>query len=283
MADIEAVRAFLKGCAEGDLVAWSYQLEAMRRFGFSCAHAERAILEAGLLPKRYARNRRMISIEQQKRLFDSRVAVIGCGGLGGYVLEELARMGVGGLVAIDPDIFEEHNLNRQLLSSPSALSANKAVAAVRRIADVNPAVEVRPIQAAFASDRAEEFIAGAAVVVDALYSVEGRHDLAAGCARLEIPLVSGSIAGWFGYVMTIFPGEKTLERLFSRWSGGRGIEADLGNPAFTPAVVASLEVAEAVKILLGTGAPLRNRVLCVNLLDMEVDSVAMDGPPPTRL
>lgn len=280
---MDAARAFLAENAEGDLVAWPHQVEAMRRFHLSCADAERVILQAGLLPKRYQRNRRMISTAQQLQLFESRVAIVGCGGLGGYVLEELARMGVGDLVAIDPDIFEEHNLNRQLLSNPATLGRNKALAAVDRVAEVNPAVAVHPIQAAFTADRAGEFVAGAAVVVDALDSVEARLELAAGCATLGIPLVSGSIAGWFGYVMTIFPGEKTLERLFSRWSGGRGIEADLGNPAFTPAVVASLEVAEAVKILLGTGAPLRNRVLCVNLLDMEVDSVAMDGPPPTRL
>jgi len=282
MADTDIVRAFLAENAEGDLLAWSHQVEAMRRFGLSCAEAEKIIFLAGLLPKRYQRNRRMISTTQQERLFGSRVAVVGCGGLGGYVLEELARMGVGHLVAIDPDSFEEHNLNRQLLSSPSTLGVGKALAVARRVGEVNPAVEVRPVQASFVSDRADALLAGAAVVVDALDSVEARLELTAGCAKLGIPLVSGTIAGWFGYVTTVFPGEKTLERLYSRWSGGRGIEAELGNPAFTPAAVASLQVAETVKVLLDLGTPLRNRVLCVNLLDMDVESVPMDAFPTSR-
>lgn len=282
MADTDAALKFLTENAEGDLVSWLHQMEATRRFGVSYAEAESLIFRAGLLPMRYQRNRWMISSAQQQQLFRSRVAVVGCGGLGGYALEELARMGVGHLVAIDPDAFEEHNLNRQLLSSPSTLGTNKALAAARRIADVNPAVEVRAVQAPFTPDRADALIAGAAAVVDALDSVETRLRLAAGCAKLGIPLVSGTIAGWFGYVTTVFPGEQTLERLYSCWTGGRGIEADVGNPAFTPAAVASLQVAETVKVLLATGTLLRNKVLCVNLLDMEFESVTMEAPPATR-
>ncbi len=235
-------------------------------------------MEAGFLPMRYLRNRRMISTAQQLKLFRSRVAVVGCGGLGGYLLEELARMGVGHLVAIDPDTFEEHNLNRQLLSTPATLSRSKALVAEQRIGEVNPAVAVRAVQAALTLDNAGELIAGADVVADALDSVQARLELAAACNRLGIPFVHGTIAGWFGYVTTVFPGEETLQRLYSRWSGGKGIEADLGNPAFTPAAVASLQVAEIIKVLLGTGTLLRNRVLCVNLLDMEVESVPMDAP-----
>jgi molybdopterin/thiamine biosynthesis adenylyltransferase len=168
-----------------------------------------------------------------------------------------------------------------LLSSPSTLGVSKAVAAARRIADVNPAVDVRVVDEPFTLDRADALVAGVAVTVDALDSVEMRLTLAAGCAKLGIPLVSGTIAGWFGYVTTVFPGERTLERLYSRFTGGRGIEADLGNPSFTPAAVASLQVAETVKVLLGTGALLRNKVLCVNLLDMEIESVTMEVPPAT--
>ncbi len=279
MADIAALREFLAERAEGDLLAWSHQAEAMRRFELSCAEAEGAILEAGFLPMRYQRNRRMLSTAQQLQLFESCVAVVGCGGLGGYLLEELARMGVGHLVAIDPDTFEEHNLNRQLLSSPATLGRNKALAGAQRVGEVNPAVAVRAVQSAFALDRAADLFAGVDVVADALDTVQARLELAAACNTLRIPLVHGTIAGWFGYVTTVFPGEETLRRLYSRWSGGKGIEADLGNPAFTPAAVASLQVAEIVKILVGAGTLLRNRVLCVNLLDMEVESVPMDFPP----
>jgi molybdopterin/thiamine biosynthesis adenylyltransferase len=277
LSDITAVREFLVKNAEGDLVAWRCQTDAMRRFGLTCADVELLILEAGLLPKRYQRNRRMFSAAEQRRLFESRVAVVGCGGLGGYVIEELARLGVGRLVAIDPDSFDEGNLNRQLLSSPALIGTSKALAAARRVAEVNPAVGVEPVQSAFAPERSPDLLAGVAVVVDALDTIADRLELGKACSRLGIPLVSGSIGGWFGYVTAVFPGEQTLKHLYR--SDGRGIEADLGNPAFTPAAVASLQVAEVVKILLRIGTTLRNRVLCVNLFDMEVDCIRLDGSP----
>jgi molybdopterin/thiamine biosynthesis adenylyltransferase len=93
--------------------------------------------------------------------------------------------------------------------------------------------------------------------------------LAEACRAENIPLVYGSIAGWYGYVGSQFPGERTLEKIFSDDTGGCGLEAQLGNPSFTPAVIASLEVAEACKILLNRGTPIRKRCLSVDLLDME--------------
>ena len=113
------LRAFLQQGAAAGLVPWSVQVEAAERSGLSLAVVERRMLEAGLLPARYQRNREMLAVEEQLRLSRSRVVVLGCGGLGGYILEELARLGVGHLVAVDPDVFEEHNCNRQLLAGPS--------------------------------------------------------------------------------------------------------------------------------------------------------------------
>src|SRR6266567_2964839 len=121
-ANMEELHRFLREHAEGDLLPWLAQNAAAERFGFSLAHVEETALAAGFLPARYQRNRQAISVNQQLTLFRSRVAVIGCGGLGGYVIEELARLGVGTIIAIDPDVFEEHNLNRQILSSPDRKS-----------------------------------------------------------------------------------------------------------------------------------------------------------------
>jgi tRNA A37 threonylcarbamoyladenosine dehydratase len=143
---MEALRAYFGEHAVGDLLSWHHQVEAAERFSMSLAAVEAAILDNNLLPSRYQRNREMLSIQQQSRLFRSRVAVIGCGGLGGYVLEELARLGVGQIVAIDPDHFEEHNLNRQILSTPRTLGRAKVEAAAQRIAEVNPAVTIRAVK-----------------------------------------------------------------------------------------------------------------------------------------
>src|SRR5512145_2203557 len=146
------LREFLAARAEGDLLPWAAQCEAAKWFGQSLGEVEAAALGFGLLPGRYRRNRETVSTEDQLRLCRSRVAVIGCGGLGGYLIEELARLGVGTLVVVDPDVFEEHNLNRQLLSSPADLGAAKVEVARARIAAVNPAVQVVAHRAAFSGE-----------------------------------------------------------------------------------------------------------------------------------
>ncbi len=273
---MSSLNDFLTAAAEGDLVPWLCQTAAMERFGLTCAEVEEAILTGGFLPARYQRNRQLLDAAQQLRLFRSRVAVVGCGGLGGFILEELARLGVGQLVAIDPDTFEEHNLNRQLLSSPARLGQAKAQAAVERLGEINPAVTVYPFQTTVGQGNAVELFAGAEVVVDAVDNVPTRLELADACSELGLPLVHGAIAGWYGHVTTVFPGEETLRKIYGLWGGGKGIEAQLGNPSFTPALVASFQVAEVCKILLGQGRLLRNRFLTINLLEMEVEEITLE-------
>lgn len=265
------LKKFLDEHADGDLLPWARQAEAMERFDLSCAAFEEAALEAGYLPARYQRNRHMISIPQQLRLLRGKAAVVGCGGLGGYILEELARLGVGHIAAIDHDVFEEHNLNRQLLSSVENLGRPKVEAAEARIRQINPAVRLRPIREAFSRANGDRLFEGMDVVIDALDSIPVRLELAEVCDRLKIPFVHGAIAGWYGHITTVFPGEESLRKIYQNFKGGKGIEQQLGNPSFTPAVVASLEAAEACKVLLGEGKLLRNRKLSINLLDMEIE------------
>jgi molybdopterin/thiamine biosynthesis adenylyltransferase len=185
------------------------------------------------------------------------------------VIEQLARLGVGTLVAVDPDVFEEHNLNRQLLSSPSDLGRSKVTLAAQRVAGINPAVTVIPHGVAFTPANGAELFAGVQLVVDALDSIPVRLELAAVCAGLDLPLVHGAIGGWYGHVTTQFPGEETIQKVYANWVAGKGVEQQLGNPSFTPAVVASLQVAEVCKLLLGELPLLRGRMLSVDLLSME--------------
>jgi molybdopterin-synthase adenylyltransferase len=273
---MEELRRFLLEHADNDLFPWAVQVAAAERFGITPARVEEAALALGLLPARYQRNRQAISVDQQLTLCRSRVAVIGCGGLGGYVIEELARLGVGTIIAIDPDRFEEHNLNRQLFSSPATLGRAKVEAAAARVAEINPAVTLVPIEAAYAPDNGAELFRDAHLAVDALDSIPTRLALAETCAVLGIPMVHGAIGGWYGQVATQFPGDNTIQRLYSRWTEGKGVEQELGNPSFTPALVASIETAEVCKVLLGVGEPLRNRKLSINLLEMNFEEITFE-------
>jgi molybdopterin/thiamine biosynthesis adenylyltransferase len=242
-------------------------------FGFSLHDTEEVALELGIMPERYLRNADTISIDAQLKLMQSTVAVIGCGGLGGYLVEELARLGVGTLVLFDPDVFEEHNLNRQILSDTTTIGTPKIDAAFHRIAAVNPAVQVRAYGTAFSKSFGRDEIKGSRAAADALDSIPARLELAAICGELGIPLVHGSIAGWYGQVAVQYPGEKIIETIFAGVHAARGVEARTGNPAFTPAVTASLQAAEICGILLGRESALRGKMLCIDLERMDFQSV----------
>ncbi|MFL7792462.1 MAG: ThiF family adenylyltransferase [Anaerolineae bacterium] len=240
--------------------------------GCTIREVELAALEAGVVPWRYARNMGTIGLDGQITLLRSTVAVVGLGGLGGFVTEALARMGVGQLILVDGDVFEEHNFNRQLLSSEAKLGMSKAEAAAQRVAEVNSAVEVIPQAAMLTRENLPQLLQGANVVVDALDRLPIRLVLQEGVQVLGVPLVHGSIAGFLGQVMTVFPGDPGLRGLY----GGagelpeQGLEAQLGTPAATPMAVAAWEAQEVVKILTGCGEPLRNKLL---VMDMGIGSV----------
>jgi molybdopterin/thiamine biosynthesis adenylyltransferase len=266
---------FLTERAVDGLVGLACQSDASLHFDLSCAEVEAAILELGLCPARYQRNRQTISGAGQLTLLRSSVAVIGCGGLGGYVIEQLARLGVGRIDAIDPDVFEEHNLNRQLLATLSNLGQYKVNAAERRVGDLNPAVQLVPHPVAFSAANGRELLAGATVVVDALDNLATRFELVEICRELGIPLVHGAIAGWYGQVATQLAGADISGFLSGAEAGTKGVETRLGNPSFTPAVVASLQSAEVCKVILSLGGTACDRLLICNLLEMEFEEIRL--------
>ncbi len=217
---------------------------------------------------RYARNMGTLTPAEMLKLQDANVAVVGCGGLGGYVLEMLGRLGVGSLTAIDGDVFEESNLNRQLLSQMGLLGTSKAVAARERMREINPEISVKAIHQWLTTENAPFLLRGHDVIVDALDTIDARLILQQAAASLGIPLVHGAIGGWYGQVTVILPGDRTLDRLYGNGTRS-GVEKQLGNPSFTPALVASIEAAEVVKLLIGRGESLRNKVLRIDLLEQE--------------
>lgn len=268
---MKALLEFLRRKAEGDLLPWAAQCEGAERFGKSLAEVEQLALSHDILPLRYRRNRETISLADQRTLFRSRVTIVGCGGLGGYLVEQLARLGVGTLVLLDPDCFEEHNLNRQLLSSPRDLGKAKVTVAQKRVEEINPAVTVIPHRIAFSRENAS-LLDGSEVVVDGLDNLLVRKELAEACAEKGIPLVLGAIAGWYGQLLVQLPGEDRTPWLGGS-ADGKGLERNVGNPSFTPAAIASLEVAEVVKILLDR--PSSGKMLFLDLLSLSFEEIPL--------
>lgn len=217
---------------------------------------------------RYTRNLNCISHDENLILQNSKVCVVGCGGLGGHIIEMLGRLGVGYITAVDADVFEITNLNRQLLSDEKSLGMSKALMAVKRMKIVNSDVEVVPVTEYLDENNASDILDEHDLVIDALDNIDSRLVLEKTCRDLNIPLVHGAIAGWYGQVCSILPGDNTLSRIYDS-DISRGVEKELGNPSFTPALVASIEVSEATKILLNKGEILRNKLLFLDLLNNE--------------
>jgi molybdopterin/thiamine biosynthesis adenylyltransferase len=230
---------------------------------------ERIVFSAGAVPERYIRNLTTFSVEEQRRLFFSKVAMVGLGGLGGHLLEALARAGVGRIIACDGDVFEPSNLNRQRLAADSSLYCKKSDAAFEMVREVNPAVflDVRPD---FIEDDFESFISGADLVADCLGGLTYRAKLKNAAAKQGVPMVTGSVAGWAGIVATVYPGKSSPADFFG---SNDGLEEELGTQVPAIATAVGIQCGEILKILSGKEASLSGKAMMFDLNKMYFDTV----------
>jgi molybdopterin/thiamine biosynthesis adenylyltransferase len=204
---------------------------------------------------RYRRNIPALSEAECAALRGKTVAVIGCGGLGGYIIEHLARLGVGCIRCVDGDVFEESNLNRQLLSSVSRLGLRKTAAAAERVKEINPDVQVQAFPVFLDASNARELIAGCDVVLDALDNIDARRTLAEACSAKKIPYIYGAIAGWVAQAAICMPGDNLMDKLYPEDT----VIRDKSVLSFTPALCAAMQASLCVKLL--TNKPVETGVL----------------------
>jgi molybdopterin-synthase adenylyltransferase len=238
-------------------------------------------LTLGVVPLRYLRNIGTIGIEGQLKLLRSVVAICGAGGLGGTIIELLARQGVGHLIIIDNGRFVENNLNRQILSTEGNLGRAKTRVAAERVRQINSAVSVKALNKYIAAQNAMELIDGSDVVIDALDTTDTRLLVAGACKKLKIPFVHGAIAGMCGQLMTIMPGDKGLGAVYGPPDKEEPfkMEALTGNPSATPAIVAAWQVQEAVKIITGIGSLIRNRLVFLDFGEGSLEEMRFTPAP----
>ena len=215
-----------------------------------------------MIPERYARQQSILGEDGQSILAQKKVLVVGCGGLGGHLIENMLRVGAGALVAVDPDRFEKSNLNRQLLCTEPLLGTLKAEAAAARALAVNPSVRFHALVQAFSPESGAELVAGADLVLDGLDNVSDRLLLEDICAAENVPLVHGAILGELVQVAVVPPGSGMLHALYGNASPEKGSQASI---AYTPACCAAIQCAQAVKLLLGQRPPLWGKVLQLDL------------------
>lgn len=219
-------------------------------------------------PGRYSVNILAFGEEGQRKLLESKAILVGLGGLGGFVLEQLARVGVGHVVGADHDSFAEANLNRQLLSGETATGRPKALVAAERVAEINPSITFTAHQGPFQS-LDESVFQDADIVFDCLDSIPERRQLADRCSSAHVVLIHGAIRGWHGQIAVCPPGAGMMNKLYD----GKqiGAERKYGNLVFTATRAAADMVAEGVKILLEI-EPARPRIRFFDMKTGEMES-----------
>ena len=224
------------------------------------------------------RSEALLGAEKIKRLQDSHVAIFGLGGVGSWAAEALVRSGLGQISLIDGDTTEESNLNRQLLSSTMNLGRPKTLAAQQRVRAINPLVETEAFQTYLTAENAAELLAGCDLAVDALDNMPTRLLLQQAAKETSIPLVHGAVAGWYGRVCVIQPGDDLLDWLCPAGSELCGQEHQSGTLSFTAALTAAWQAAEAIKLLLGKPA-LDGEILEIDLLRAVVEKIKINKTP----
>lgn len=253
----------------------SYDAECCIAATVGVSHKEVQIAALGqdITPERYARNQKSLNNQEQLRLLQSHVAIVGMGGLGGTVTEILARIGVGALTLIDGDSFEDSNLNRQILSSVDELGKMKAEVAARRVLTLNPAVEVVAKTDFLRRRNGQALLAGASLAVDCLDTIGDRFVLEEVCRKMRIPLISAAIGGMAGQAMAIFPDDPGLRLVYGSPAGKpkKGAEAALGTLPFAAIAMAAIECAEVVTLAIGRPSQLRNSLIVADFGSLSVE------------
>lgn len=238
-------------------------------------------MAGGALAGRYQRNFAALSEQDQERLFSCRICLPGLGGLGGILLEMLARMGFGhkgrGWIRVaDGDIFEASNLNRQLFCLESNLGLPKTQEAVQRILAVNSEVDLQVCRSFLRSEDFPAFIDGADLVLDALGDLPTKLALRRAAARAGLPVVTAAVGGWVGFISTLLPLDldDALLRLMGTQTDATA-ESHLGVLAPTAWLVAALQCREAVALACSQPPLFHGRVQIVDLSDASWEMVTL--------
>jgi sulfur-carrier protein adenylyltransferase/sulfurtransferase len=245
-------------------------------------------LQAGLDAPRRARYSRHLLIpevgeEGQLKLLDSRILLIGAGGLGSPASLYLAAAGVGRIGIIDADVVDESNLQRQIVHSTERLGEAKVDSAKRTIEALNPDVEVVAYKERLTSENIERILAdGWDVIVDGADNFPTRYLVNDASVWHDVPVVHGSIYRFEGQVTVFQPGAGPCYRCLFPAPPPPELApscAEGGVLGVLPGVIGSLQANEALKLALGIGDPLVGRLLLFDALSAEFSEMKLRRDP----
>lgn len=208
-----------------------------------------------------------IGYQGQLKLRSAKICVVGVGGLGNPITTRLVAMGIGKLRIIDRDVIELSNLHRQTMFDESDVGQVKVEVAAKKLQKLNPDVEIESLPISINDYTAIDAVEGCDVVIDALDSVNARYALNKACVEKNIPFVTGAAVGVSGQAFTIIPGKSAcyscmfpaLDEESMPTCSIEGVHPSILS------IVGGIEVAEAVKIILGKNPSLSDKILHIDL------------------
>ena len=221
----------------------------------------------------------------QEKLINSRVLIVGCGALGASHCEMLARAGVGTLRIVDRDFVEFTNLQRQTLfkESDAADRLPKAVAAKKRIAEINSEIDVEAIVVDVNNSNVESFIKGCEVVLDGTDNFQVRYLLNDACVKNGKTWIYGAAVSSYGTTMTVIPGESPCLRCIFEEIPDAGSSPTCDTAGVIMPIISSIssvQVTEAIKLLVGKRGELHGSLMQIDIWASDWRKIKLAGPQP---
>jgi sulfur-carrier protein adenylyltransferase/sulfurtransferase len=233
---------------------------------------------------RYSRHLLMpeVGAEGQARLLDSKVLLIGAGGLGSPAMLYLAAAGVGTIGIVDFDVVDISNLQRQIVHTSDRVGQKKTDSATQTIRALNPEIRVEAHEEMLTADNVERLIAGYDLILDGTDTFETRYTLNDAAVRARIPVVHASVFRFEGQLTVFRPFEGPCYRCLyptpppPELAPGCSVAGVLG---VVPGTMGILQATEALKLLLGIGDPLVGRLLIYDALDATFQELKLRRDP----
>lgn len=212
--------------------------------------------------KQFINNLGILNEVDFSALHDSHVVIVGLGGLGGNFSNNIIRLGIHNITLIDFDKFELSNLNRQLFSNQQNIGKYKVDVIRDALKNINPKCNIKTITNRIENINLKD-LNHIDYIIDAVDTPKTKIYLSKLCNKLNIPLLHGACAGWYGQVGWITPGCSLLEETYK--GGLSGLETSLLNPSFTPSAIAAIMTSEFTKYIQGSKESTINELLLIDL------------------
>ena len=213
----------------------------------------------------------------QRKLLDSKVLLLGAGGLGSPTALYLAAAGVGDLGIVDFDVVDVSNLQRQILHDTDDVGRPKVISAQETLNDINPGIRVNPINERLSSENIMEILADYDIVVDGSDNFSTRYLVNDAAYLAKKTLIHGSIFLFEGQASVFEPGEGCYRCLYPTPPPPGMVPscAEAGVFGVLPGIIGSIMAVETIKIILGIGEPLVNKLLLFDALSMDFRTVKL--------